>query len=69
MTNMVLYLHVYPFSRYVIREIEGRITELDAGRFVCPPLMKPDIETKKAAPVGKVQVQVKAEVKHLAAVA
>ena len=70
-TNMVLYLHVYPFSRYVIREIEGRITELDAGRWVQPPVMEAGNDGRKAAPVGKVQAkgQAKAEVKHLAAVA
>ncbi|WP_375462849.1 B12-binding domain-containing radical SAM protein, partial [uncultured Methylobacterium sp.] len=62
-TNMVLYLHVYPFSRYVIREIEGRIADLDAGRWVEPPRMAADNDPVRAQRVGK------AEVDHLAAVA
>ncbi|MCJ2135849.1 B12-binding domain-containing radical SAM protein [Methylobacterium sp. J-026] len=67
-SNMVIYLHVYPFSRYVIREINGRIAELDAGRWVQPPVLAPEAEVSgKAAPVGKVVAR--AEVKHLAAVA
>jgi len=64
----VIYLHVYPFSRYVIREINGRIAELEAGRWVMPPILAPEKDDGiKAAPVGKVVAR--AEVKHLAAVA
>jgi hypothetical protein len=67
-TNMVIYLHVYPFSRYVIREINGRIAELEAGRWVSPPILAPEKDSGgKAVPVGKVVAR--AEVKHLAAVA
>jgi hypothetical protein len=32
-TQMAFYLHLGPFSRYVIRQIEQKIEELDAGAF------------------------------------
>lgn len=37
--NMVLYLHLYPFSRYVIAELDRQIAEIDSGKFVEPPLL------------------------------
>ena len=62
-TNMVLYLHVYPFSRYVIGEINRRIADLDAGRWVQPPVMEAGNDTCATPKLGR------SEVKHLAAVA
>jgi len=38
-TNIVIYLHVYPFSRYVMREIDNRIAAIDSGRWVAPPVL------------------------------
>ena len=34
--NMVIYLHLGPFSRYVIRQIDEQIDAIDAGRWVEP---------------------------------
>lgn len=36
--NMVVYLHLWPFSRHVIRELDARIADLDAGRWSEPDL-------------------------------
>ncbi len=47
-TNIVIYLHVYPFSRYVMREIDSRIAAIDAGQWVQPTLLAP--EDAPAAP-------------------
>jgi hypothetical protein len=35
-TSMIVYLHLYPFSRHVIREIDARIAEIDAGTWTEP---------------------------------
>lgn len=37
--NMVLYLHLYPFSRYVIAELDDRIAAIDNGEYVEPLVM------------------------------
>ena len=42
MNNMVLYLHLYPFSRHVIRELDARIAELKAGTWHEPAIMSPE---------------------------
>ena len=39
MVNMVLYLHLYPFSRHVIAELDSRIAELQAGDWTPPTVM------------------------------
>lgn len=36
--NMVLYLHLYPFSRYVIAELDRQIAAIDDGTFAAPPV-------------------------------
>ena len=52
----------------MFRYNNGRIAELEAGRWVSPPILAPEKDSgAKAAPVGKVVAR--AEVKHLAAVA
>jgi radical SAM superfamily enzyme YgiQ (UPF0313 family) len=45
--NMVLFLHLRPFSRYVIRELDRRIADIDAGRWIEPALAG---EAKRAEP-------------------
>ena len=37
MAQMALYLHLGPFSRHVIREIELKIERLDAAPDIAPP--------------------------------
>ena len=37
--NMVVYLHIWPFSRFVIGELDRRIAEIDAGLWTEPPLV------------------------------
>ncbi|GEO99407.1 B12-binding domain-containing radical SAM protein [Methylobacterium haplocladii] len=37
--NMVLYLHLYPFSHYVIAELDRRIAAIDDGTHFDPPVM------------------------------
>jgi hypothetical protein len=39
--NMVVYLHLWPFSRHVIRELEARIADIDEGRWSEPDLFVP----------------------------
>ncbi|GEO99406.1 B12-binding domain-containing radical SAM protein [Methylobacterium haplocladii] len=41
-TNIIVYLHLYPFSRYVVGEIDGALQRMESGRFVEPlPLPAP----------------------------
>ncbi|MGC1777833.1 MAG: B12-binding domain-containing radical SAM protein [Xanthobacteraceae bacterium] len=40
-TLMAFYLHVGPYSRYVMKQIDRQIEELEAGRFVEPKLLPP----------------------------
>lgn len=37
--NMAIYLHLGPFSRYVIAHLDGQIAEIDSGAFVEPPVL------------------------------
>ena len=39
---MAMYLHIGPFAREVAAQIAEQITELDAGRWVAPPLVPPE---------------------------
>jgi hypothetical protein len=38
-TLMAFYLHVGPYSRYVMKQIDRQIVDLEAGRFVAPKLL------------------------------
>jgi radical SAM superfamily enzyme YgiQ (UPF0313 family) len=40
-TLMAFYLHVGPYSRYVMKQIDRQIEDLEAGRFVPPKLLPP----------------------------
>jgi radical SAM superfamily enzyme YgiQ (UPF0313 family) len=40
-TLMAFYLHVGPYSRYVMKQIDRQIEDLEAGRFVAPKLLPP----------------------------
>jgi radical SAM superfamily enzyme YgiQ (UPF0313 family) len=40
-TLMAFYLHVGPYSRYVIKNIDRQIEDLEQGRFVAPKLLPP----------------------------
>ena len=40
-TLMAFYLHVGPYSRYVIKQIDRQIEDLEQGRFVAPKLLPP----------------------------
>jgi hypothetical protein len=39
---MSLYLHLGPFSRYVIAEINRQIEDVDTGRWQAPPALQAD---------------------------
>ena len=47
-TLMAFYLHVGPYSRYVIKQIDRQIEELEAGRFV-PPKLLPAVKPEPVA--------------------
>jgi radical SAM superfamily enzyme YgiQ (UPF0313 family) len=47
-TLMAFYLHVGPYSRFVMKEIDRQIEELEAGRFVEPKLLPP-VEPERIA--------------------
>jgi hypothetical protein len=36
---MALYLHLGPFSKFVVSQIDRKVTEADAGQHVAPPRM------------------------------
>jgi hypothetical protein len=38
---MAFYLHVGPYSRHVMKEIDRQIEALEQGRFVAPQLLPP----------------------------
>jgi hypothetical protein len=40
-TLMAFYLHVGPYSRYVMKQIDRQIEEIEQGRFVPPKLLPP----------------------------
>jgi hypothetical protein len=40
-TLMAFYLHVGPYSRHVIKQIDRQIEELEHGRFATPQLLPP----------------------------
>ena len=40
-TLMAFYLHVGPYSRYVMKQIDRQIEDLEQGRFVAPKLLPP----------------------------
>ncbi len=41
-----LYLHVGPFSRFVVAAIDRQIAEIDAGKWQAPPRLEPEPEPK-----------------------
>jgi len=47
-TLMAFYLHVGPYSRYVMKQIDRQIEDIEQGRFVAPKLMPPT-ETERIA--------------------
>jgi hypothetical protein len=49
--NVIGYLHLYPFSRFLVRTIDERIAELDAGRWVEPKPL-PAVADACRAPAG-----------------
>ena len=55
LSNMVMYLHLYPFSRHVIRQLDAQIATIDAGRWVEPALR--DAAPAPAPPVRAVRPQ------------
>lgn len=38
-TNIIVYLHLYPFSRFVVAEVDKFIERIDTGRYVDPEPM------------------------------
>ncbi|MBS7544951.1 B12-binding domain-containing radical SAM protein [Ancylobacter oerskovii] len=48
MMNMVLYLHLYPFSRHVIAELDARIADMEKGAWREPGLMPAEAEPEPA---------------------
>jgi hypothetical protein len=51
--NMVVYLHIWPFSRHVIRELEARMADLDEGRWIEPEFLTVAVD-QSAEPVRAV---------------
>jgi radical SAM superfamily enzyme YgiQ (UPF0313 family) len=47
-TLMAFYLHVGPYSRYVMKQIDRQIEDLEQGRFVAPKLLPP-VEAERLA--------------------
>jgi hypothetical protein len=45
---MAFYLHVGPYSRYVMKQIDRQIEDLEQGRFVAPKLLPP-VEAERLA--------------------
>jgi hypothetical protein len=43
-TLMAFYLHVGPYSRYVMKQIDRQIEDIEQGRFVAPQLLPPVAE-------------------------
>ena len=50
--NMVIYLHLWPFSRHVIHELDGRIAQLGRGQWVEPALMQRELPIAPVAAVA-----------------
>ena len=48
--NVATYLHLGPFSRDVIREIDGQIAAIDSGTWPEPELMPVPVEAEAARP-------------------
>ncbi len=48
-TLMAFYLHVGPYSRYVMKQIDRQIEDLEAGRFIAPKLL-PAVVPEAAIP-------------------
>ena len=42
-TLMAFYLHVGPYSRYVMKQIDRQIEDIEQGRFVAPKLLPPTV--------------------------
>ena len=51
-TLMAFYLHVGPYSRYVMKQIDRQIEDLEAGRFVAPKLLPAVAVPEPTAPVA-----------------
>lgn len=49
---MAFYLHVGPYSRYVMKQIDRQIEDLEAGRFVAPKLLPAVVVPELTAPVA-----------------
>jgi hypothetical protein len=48
-TLMAFYLHVGPYSRYVMKQIDRQIEDIEQGRFIAPELL-PAVATESAEP-------------------
>jgi hypothetical protein len=46
---MAFYLHVGPYSRYVMKQIDRQIEDIEQGRFIAPELL-PAVATESAEP-------------------
>ena len=57
--NMVVYLHLWPFSRHVIRELEARIADIDEGRWTEPELFVA-ANDMSAVPIRNVETPIRA---------
>jgi len=51
-TLMAFYLHVGPYSRYVMKQIDRQIEDLEAGRFVAPKLLPAVAVPEPTAPLA-----------------
>jgi hypothetical protein len=49
---MAFYLHVGPYSRYVMKQIDRQIEDLEAGRFVAPKLLPAVAVPEPTAPLA-----------------
>ena len=52
-TLMAFYLHVGPYSRYVMKQIDRQIEDIEQGRFVAPKLLPPtEVRNRERAQIA-----------------
>jgi hypothetical protein len=52
--NVIAYLHLYPFSQYLVRTIDDRIAELDSGAWSEPETMSDAKAQSSSSPLTAV---------------
>lgn len=52
--NAIGYLHLYPFSRFLVRTIDARIAQLDAERWIEPEPIPAGLAATPTTPLAAV---------------